>query len=827
MADEPQHPDDETVATEDEPSEDPDEESGGVTASDETEASVLAELALCENLSQTSGWAARWSASMAGADGVLLWAPDTVHPLFLCIGAHGRGLERILRRSVPRDHGLAHDLVRDRSAIALDRDEISASEDPFLRDVPPEFQACLAVPLQAEGIVVGLLALFFAHSTDADETLTRIEGFLHHAAPALGRALRSERKTVGMLHAIERLTNLYDLSKAFGSTIDVDELAGLIVGKAADFATAEVASLWLLDREGGEVTLAGTGVNENYDVQAPAAVGMNLVGDVIADQAAIRRNRIPESDPLSSESEGYAIHSCLAVPLIEDEASVGALVLVNKRGRHPEFSAEDEELLQDLCRQAVRAIRTARQHEAEKKVQELDALLAVSREITSTLDLDKVMNSVVNASSALIAYDRCGIAIQEKGRLRLGALSGAAEVDRKNPDAKRMEELLQWVFLSGSDASVHQDDEGVILADRPETEEKFRAVFQQTGLRSFFGVVLKDEEGKLGALAFESREPFSFDEGTRDLLSILVNQATVAVRNAQLYQQVPLAGFLKPLLEKRRKVAAIPARRKRAWAIGLLVAAVVLFVVPWPLRVAGPARVLPGHRAAVTSLVDGVIAEVYRREGDRVQAGDIVAALKPEPFEAALAQARSALTLAESDVARARELADASAVFDGESRKREAAAQIALASDHLARTRLTAPTSGIIVTPRIEERVGQHLPRGGELCVVADLQTVTAEVAVPESDVALVRSGEKAALKFNPYPGRLFRGSVDRVGARLRQDGEERFLIAEVSIPNPDGALKTGMLGTGKVSVGTRSVFTALFRRPARYLWNKIWPLLP
>src|SRR5262249_43307968 len=147
-------------------------------------------------------------------------------------------------------------------------------------------------------------------------------------------------------------------------------------------------------------------------------------------------------------------------------------------------------------------------------------------------------------------------------------------------------------------------------------EEKFRAIFEATGLRSFFGVVLKDEEGKLGALAFESRQPFSFDEETKDLLSILVNQATVAVRNAQLYQQVPLARVLKPLLEKRGKVAAIPMRRKRNLAIGLLVAAVVLFVVPWPLRVAGPARVLPGRRAAVTSLVDGVIAEVYRREGD-------------------------------------------------------------------------------------------------------------------------------------------------------------------------------------------------------------------
>src|SRR5262249_28752801 len=159
-----------------------------------------------------------------------------------------------------------------------------------------------------------------------------------------------------------------------------------------------------------------------------------------------------------------------------------------------------------------------------------------------------------------------------------GALSGAAEIDRKSPDVKRMDELLQWVFLSGSDASVHQDEEGTITADRPETEEKFRAIFQQTGLRSFFGLVLKDEEGKLGALASDSKEPFSFDEETKDLLSILVNQATVAVRNAQLYQQVPLAGFLKPLLEKRRKVAAIPARRKRAWAIGAVVAAIVLFV---------------------------------------------------------------------------------------------------------------------------------------------------------------------------------------------------------------------------------------------------------
>ncbi len=814
MADEPEEPEDEALES-------------GEQEDHDAEVSALAELALCENLAQTSGWAARWSVPMAGADAALLWAPDTLHPIFLCIGASGEGVEGLQRRSAPRETGFIHDLVRDRQAIVLAGEEL-ASNDPFVRGVSPTLRACLAIPLEAEGLVVGLLALFFTRMPNADEALGRTERFLEQAAPALGRALRSERKTVGMLHAIERLTNLYDLSKAFGSTIDTDELSELIVRKAADFVTAEVASLWMLDPHEGEVTLGATAANENYDVEGmPEAVGGSIVGDIVADQAPVRRNRIPEGDPVASESPGYQIRSVLAVPLVEEEAVIGALVLTNKRGRHPEFSAEDEELLQDLSRQAVRALRNARQHEAEKKVEELDALLAVSREITATLDLDKVMQTIVNATSALITYDRCAIAIQQKGKLRLGAVSGSAEVDRKNPEVRRMEELLQWVFLSGTDTVVTQTPDGEITADRPETEEKFRALFQETGLRSFFAVLLKDEEGKLGVLGFESKETLAFDEGTRDLLSILVNQATVAVRNAQLYQQVPLAGFLKPLLEKRRKLAHIPTRRKRAWAIGALVAAVVLFVVPWPLRVAGPARVLPGRRAAVTSLVDGVVSAVHRREGDRVKAGDVIATLKSEPFEAALAQARSALTIAESDIARARQNADGAAVFDGESRQREAAAQIALANDRLARTRLTAPASGVIVTPRIEERVGQFLPRGAELCVVADEQNVTAEVAVPESDAALVEKGQKTALKFNPYPGRLFRGSVDRVAARIRQEGEERFLIAEVAIANPDGLLKTGMLGTGKVSLGTRRVVTALFRRPTRYLWNKIWPLLP
>lgn len=797
------------------------------TPASRTEVSALAELALCENLAQTSGWAAKWSAQVAEADGTTLWAPDSVQPVFLCIAAEGEGTRPFLKRSASRDIGVVHDLIRDKRPMAIEKVSFS-QKDPWFKGLPDSIQSCLAVPLEAEGIIVGMLGLFFKQTPRADQKVARLKSFLQHAAPALARALRSERKTVGMLHAIERLTNLYDLSKAFSATIDLDELNQIIVRKAVDFGTAEVASLWLLEAESGDVVLAATAVNENYDVQnAPDAVGTSIVGNVLVSQRVIRDNAVSPTTSLGKENDGYPVRSALVFPLAEDQKPVGALVLVNKRGRQPLFTPEDQELLQDLSRQAVRALRNARQYEAEKKVEELDALLAVSREITATLDIDKVMQKIVNASAALIAYDQCAIAIMDRGKLRLGAVSGRLEIDRHDPKIQAVEDLLEWAYFSGSDVAVVQEEDGRILTERPETEEKFRTFFQQTGFRSFHGLLLNDEEGKLGILAFFRKKSFVLDENARDLLAILVNQATVAVRNAQLYKQVPLPGFLKPLAERRRQFLQIPKRRRLAWGGAILLLLVLLIAVPWRVRVEGPARILPGRRSAVTAGVDGTVNAVFHHEGDTVQAGDVIAALDPEVYRAALADARAAYAIAASDAARFQEAADSAAMFEAQSKRDELAARIALEEDRLARTSLRAPSAGVIVTPRVEERVGQFLTKGSELCVIADAGSVLAEVGVPETEISLIREGELVALKLNPYPTRTFRGTLTRPGTHVREEGKDRFVVAEVSIQDHSNLLKTGMQGKAKVSTERVPIAVAIFRKPARYLWNKLWPVLP
>jgi multidrug resistance efflux pump len=225
--------------------------------------------------------------------------------------------------------------------------------------------------------------------------------------------------------------------------------------------------------------------------------------------------------------------------------------------------------------------------------------------------------------------------------------------------------------------------------------------------------------------------------------------------------------------------------------------------------------------------VDGTVNSVLHHEGDVVQAGEIIATLDPEVYKAALADARASYAIAISDVARYQEVADSVNMFEAQSKRDELKVRIALEEDRLARTSLRAPSSGVIVTPRIEERVGQFLTKGTELCVIADAGSVVAEVAIPETEVALIRENEPVTLKLNPYPTRTFRGTLTRPGTHVREDGKDRFVVAEARIEEHSGLLKTGMQGKAKVSTDRVPLAVAIFRKPVRYLWNKLWPLLP
>src|SRR5437867_352193 len=80
--------------------------------------------------------------------------------------------------------------------------------------------------------------------------------------------------------------------------------------------------------------------------------------------------------------------------------------------------------------------------------------------------------------------------------------------------------------------------------------------------------------------------------------------------------------------------AAAPARKKRRALVALAILAVASVLVKIDLRVAGEFRVLPTRNAEVRTEVEGLVAEVYVREGMKIQQGDLVARLSDRDLAA-------------------------------------------------------------------------------------------------------------------------------------------------------------------------------------------------
>jgi multidrug resistance efflux pump len=142
-------------------------------------------------------------------------------------------------------------------------------------------------------------------------------------------------------------------------------------------------------------------------------------------------------------------------------------------------------------------------------------------------------------------------------------------------------------------------------------------------------------------LAMESSDPDFLGPAHIEILEVLAGQATVALRNAQMYKEVPFISVLEPVLVRKRKFMALEKRRRTLFlTIGGL--AILFFIAcPLPLRVDGDAIVAPAHRAQVQPEFDGVVGRVLVREGQNVQRGQVLAEMEAWNLRSALAEAQS------------------------------------------------------------------------------------------------------------------------------------------------------------------------------------------
>jgi RND family efflux transporter MFP subunit len=700
-----------------------------------------------------------------------------------------------------------------------------------------------------------------------------LDGATSFTAGALRTLQAFEKERQSSLATIDRLTALYDISRTFNSTLELLDLLPVVAEKIREILGANACNLWLLDGATSELHCAEqSGEDPTTTKGDRVGLGEGLIGQV-AQQGEARLVKNAQEGPLlssrcvaapqvqaarpnpapahavpadSEESNAAAeqdnasstVQSVLCAPLLKDDKTLGVVEVVNQLDGES-FDEDDLFFLTSISEQAAITLHNANLLEAERKMHALDALLAISQEITSTLNLDRVLTTVVHQAATVVPFDRCVLGLFDRSRLVLGAVSGEAEV----PQSREMDELrriLEGVASQPDAVSADQYDEGWIVKvgevgdSGAEAGRRLIAFLEEHGYNGFRAIPLRDDQGAVGVLALLSGDAEFLTHDHLEILGILGNQVTVAIRNARLYQDVPLVKVWEPLAEKRRKWLAAAHGRWVELGSKAAIVAVLLVAVPWKMGVGANATVVPADRRMVTAEVAGVVKRVLVREGQAVTTGTVLAELDASDDRVNLERAQIALAQSRREWEEAEARGDWGAADRARLAARTHQAELELYRLRVEKTRIMAPFSGVVVTPKVEERVGKLLALGEPFCEVVDLQPMAAEMNVPEAEIDLVRPGAPVRLKLNAFPSFTFSGTVERLSAQTVSAEGEQFFVVRAVFPNPGGKARDGMVGRAKISAGGGwggsgwyPIGYVLLRTPVRSAWRKVWSWLP
>ena len=781
-------------------------------------------------------FAARVGSSL-GAKAVLIWTGDSDSGL-VCRARWSEPGERFAPSAEAGGNGLLVEVLEAGETRRLGSKQISPKQLGHLEEasrlrVKSAMYAVLVGAENSRGVVEVLGKPggdFSAEDAQFVEEAGRLAG---HALTNL-EAIESERHS--QLATLERLTALYDIGRTFTSTLELSELLPVVAGKIRDMLGAGACNIWLKAADSDELYLAErAGEDPTAEEGARISSTEGLLAEV-AQQANPKLIEEPTEEPeLADRREaggGFEIGSWMAAPLRKDEEVLGVLELINKLDGSS-FDEDELFLLGSVSEQAAVALHNANLLEAERKLHALDALLKISQEITSTLDLDHVLTTVVHQAGTVVPFDKCVIGFFDRGQFVIGAVSGETEV----PKTREMADLknrLEWVASRKGVVSAALYSDGWQV-DPEEGKAQIVSYLEKNDYAGFYAMPLHDDQGALGVMALFSGEADFLTVSNKETLAILANQTTVAVRNAQLYQQVPLANILQPLAERKKKfLAALPTGRWRQYAERAAVVIGALVLVPWPLRVGADATVVPAQRRMVSTMEGGVVERVFVHEGDSVQAGQMLAQLDDSDDLVKLAQAQAALAQARHDLAEAEFRNDSSSAGQAKIRADMHAVEVQLEQERVSQAHLRAPIAGIVVTAKVEERVGAMLKPGEVFAEIVQADRMAAEMSVPEADLSLVRPGRNAALKFNAFPTVTFAGTVERIGAQTKAEAGEQYFLIRAVFDNTAHLARDGMVGRARIRAnggwfnsGWYPVGYALARDPSRWIWQKAWALWP
>jgi PAS domain S-box-containing protein len=424
--------------------------------------------------------------------------------------------------------------MRERTTVCLADVQADPSFAPWQELARKEgYRAVAFTPLLFKESTIGALGIYFAEPRSLSEGQVR---FLEATAALMTTAMESAYLLRREQERRREAAILLGITQAASSSLELDEVLERVAKRAASLTGADRCGLWLL--------------NEEKDKLIPAALfGMDETSTaywktqpVILDNEPLSREAISSglpvvvadarTDPRTDKKavEFFGDKSILVVPLLSKGEAIGTLFL-NYIHKHHDFTVEDIGITMSITVQAAAAIANARLYDSEQARRHLaDTLRQVSEVVSSTLDLNEVLELILDQLRRVVDYDSASIQLLVGDRLEIIAGRGFADVKK----------VIGISFpLDGNNPNRHviADKKPLNIPDAPAVYEAFREE-PHFHIRSWLGVPLLFRDKTIGMIALDKTTVSYYTEEDARLAMTFANQAAVALENARLYEEI-------------------------------------------------------------------------------------------------------------------------------------------------------------------------------------------------------------------------------------------------------------------------------------------------
>ena len=431
--------------------------------------------------------------------------------------------------------------------------------DPQYRDAPGTrvgARTVLAVPLRRDGRAIGSIGVWRSEVKPfTDAQIALLATFADRAVIAIENVrlfTALDQRNRDLTESLEQQTATSEILRVISrSQTDVQPVFDTIARAALELCGANAGNVFTYD--GNLVHLMSiVSVDSAYAerlaryfpqppgrrtavLRAIDTGGVVAIPDVLDDV---------DYDPqVGAHSVAGGFRSVLAVPLLREGRAIGGIAV----GRPEPGSFTDAQiaLLQTFADQAVIAIENvrlfkelqARTAELTRSVGELRALGEVGQAVSSTLDLETVLHTIVTRATQLTGMDGGSIYEYDEAREEFHLHTAdrlpdeLAEALRATP-MRKGEGALGRMALTGEPVAISD------IGDETVYQSRVRDLLVALGFRSLLAVPLVRDDQILGGIAVNRKAPGGFAPEVVALLQTFAAQSALAIQNARLFREL-------------------------------------------------------------------------------------------------------------------------------------------------------------------------------------------------------------------------------------------------------------------------------------------------